>query len=129
MRIGHVIVPAADLESQLDFYTRLGLTVKFRDGDRYAALTDGTVTIGLADGTQQPVAGRVLLSIEVDDLDNCVAQLAATGATAADPVVGPHERRTVVVDPGGNPVVVYQRLAAAATPRVTDLEGRRHDHQ
>ncbi|WJK38685.1 VOC family protein [Solwaraspora sp. WMMA2056] len=109
MRIGHVIVPAADLAAQVDFYTRLGLTVRFRDGDRYVALTDGTVTIGLADGSQQPVAGRTLLSVEVDDLDSCVAELAASGASVGEPVPGPHERRSVVVDPGGVPVVVYER--------------------
>ncbi|GGM28102.1 hypothetical protein GCM10012279_53370 [Micromonospora yangpuensis] len=105
-----MIVPAADLDAQLACYTALGLTVKFRDGDRYAALTDGTVTIGLADASQQPVAGRTLLGVAVDDLDATLAQLVAAGATAAEPVVGPHERRAVVTDPGGNPFVVYQRL-------------------
>ena len=108
MKVGHVIVPADDLDAQLDFYGALGLTTKFRDGDRYAALTDGAVTLGLADASQQPVPGRVLLSIEVDDLDAVLAQLA--GAVVGDPVVGPHERRALVEDPGGNPVVVYEKL-------------------
>ncbi|WP_433528391.1 VOC family protein [Micromonospora sp. CA-263727] len=111
MRIGHLIVPASDLDAQIDFYTTLGLAVRFRDGDRYAALTDGAVTIGLADAAQQPVAGRVLLSVEVDDLDACLARSVAAGATATPVVVGPHERRAVVVDPGGNSVVLYERLA------------------
>ncbi|MEU1607651.1 VOC family protein [Micromonospora matsumotoense] len=108
MRIGHVIVPADDLDAQLAFYTALGLTVRFRDGDRYAAVTDGTVTVGLADATQQPVAGRTVLSIQVDDLDACVARLVAAGATATDPVTGPHERRALVTDPAGNPLTLYQ---------------------
>ncbi|MBO4206570.1 VOC family protein [Micromonospora echinofusca] len=116
MRIGHLIVPADDLDAQLAFYTGLGLTVAFRDGDRYAAVTDGAVTIGLADASQQPVAGRTLLSVQVDDLDDCVARLVAAGATAGEPVVGPHERRTVVVDPCGNPLVVYERLARKDNP-------------
>ncbi|MFG2043480.1 VOC family protein [Dactylosporangium sp. NPDC048998] len=111
MRIGHVIVPAGDLDAQIGFYAALGLTTKFRDGDRYAALTDGAVTIGLADESQQPVPGRTVLSIQVDDLDACVARLAAAGATAGEPVVGPHERRTLVTDPAGNPVVLYERAA------------------
>ena len=108
MKIGHVIVPAGALDAQLDFYTALGLTTRFRDGDRYAAVTDGTVTIGLADASQQPVAGRTVLSIQVDDLDACVASL---GAAAGPVVTGPHERRTTVTDPGGNPVVLYERLS------------------
>ena len=105
MRIGHVIVPAADLEAQLGFYNALGLTTRFRDGDRYAALTDGETTIGLADESQQPVAGRTMLSVEVDDLDAHAARL-----SAGEPVTGPHERRVVVADPCGNPVVLYERL-------------------
>lgn len=111
MRIGHIIVPADDVETQLAFYTALGLTTKFRDGDRYAAVTDGSVTIGLADGSQQPVAGRTMLSIQVDDLEATVVALVAVGGRAGETVTGPHERRTVVTDPGGNPIVVYERLA------------------
>ncbi|MBM7517467.1 VOC family protein [Nocardioides nitrophenolicus] len=109
MRIGHVIVPAEDLDAQLAFYGELGLTTRFRDGDRYAAVTDGTVTLGLADETQQPLAGRTMVSIEVDDLDACIARLGAAGTAAGDPVVGPHERRVVVTDPSGNPVALYER--------------------
>lgn len=106
MKIGHVIVPAADLDAQLEFYTALGLTTRFRDGDRYAAVTDGHATIGLADESQQPVAGRTVVSIQVDDLDAHAERLSA-GA----PVTGPHERRIVVTDPCGNPVVLYERLS------------------
>ncbi|MEU0554401.1 hypothetical protein [Dactylosporangium sp. NPDC006015] len=103
MKIGHVIVPADALDAQLAFYTALGLTTRFRDGDRYAAVTDGAVTIGLADASQQPVPGRTVLSIQVDDL-------AALGYSGDDVVTGPHERRVLVTDPGGNPVVLYERL-------------------
>ncbi|WP_238010529.1 VOC family protein [Dactylosporangium sp. AC04546] len=111
MKIGHIIVPADDLDAQLAFYTALGLTTRFRDGDRYAAVTDGAVTVGLADASQQPVAGRTVLSIQVDDLDACLARLAAAGSAAAEPVTGPHERRALVTDPAGNPLVVYERLS------------------
>lgn len=120
MKIGHVIVPGDDLGAQIGFYESLGLTTRFRDGDRYAAVTDGTVTLGLADQSQQPAPDQVVVSIEVEDLDACLADLAGltglTGsATAAaqpgEPVVGPHERRAVVLDPAGNPVALYERLA------------------
>ncbi|RNL61968.1 VOC family protein [Nocardioides marmoriginsengisoli] len=106
MKIGHVIVPADDLGAQLAFYEGLGLTTRFRDGDRYAAVTDGAVTLGLADESQQPVAGRVLVSVEVDDLDAVLE-----GYPGTEVVVGPHERRATITDPSGNPVVVYEKLA------------------
>ncbi|MEC9052389.1 MAG: VOC family protein [Actinomycetota bacterium] len=111
MRIGHLIVPADDLDAQLAFYGGLGLTTRFRDGDRYAAVTDGTVTIGLADATQQPVAGRTMVSIEVDDLEATLATLTGLGARVTEPVAGPHERRAVVSDPSGNPLTVYERTS------------------
>ena len=110
MKIGHIIVPADDMDAQLEFYGRLGLDTKFRDGDRYAALTDGVVTLGLADASQQPVPGRTVVSVEVDDLDDVVAGLRASGTAVDDIVVGPHERRVVVTDPAGSPVVLYERL-------------------
>lgn len=110
MKIGHVIVPAAGLDPQIDFYEALGLTTRFRDGDRYAALTDGVVTLGLADASEQPVPGRVLVSIEVDDLDATLARCVALGAEADEPVLGSHERRALIEDPSGNPVVVYEKL-------------------
>ena len=110
MKIGHVIVPAGDLDAQLAFYGSLGLTTKFRDGDRYAAVTDGSVTIGLADASQQPVPGATMLSIQVDDLEATVVALVAAGGKAGETTTGPHERRTVMTDPGGNPIVVYERL-------------------
>ncbi|MEU5877838.1 VOC family protein [Spirillospora sp. NPDC047279] len=105
MKIGHIIVPAGDLDAQLAFYESLGLTTRFRDGDRYAAVTDGTTTVGLADESQQPVPGRTVLTLQVDDLDACLESRPAT-----EPVEGPHERRAVVTDPSGNPVVLYERL-------------------
>lgn len=117
MKIGHVIVPGDDLGAQIGFYESLGLTTRFRDGDRYAAVTDGTVTLGLADQSQQPAPDQVVVSIEVEDLDACLAGLvdlagsAAAGAQSGEPVVGPHERRAVVLDPAGNPVALYERLA------------------
>ncbi|MBS4752149.1 VOC family protein [Nocardioides sp. zg-ZUI104] len=111
MRIGHLIVPADDLDAQLGFYERLGLSVRFRDGDRYAALTDGTTTLGLAGPGEQPVAGRTVLSLEVDDLDAVVADLADAGTETGPVVVGPHERRVLVHDRAGNPVTLYEKLA------------------
>lgn len=111
MRIGHLIVPSDDLDAQVAFYGRLGLDTKFRDGDRYAALTDGAVTLGLAGASQQPVPGRTVLSVEVDDLDATLAALVDDGVEVGPIVVGPHERTAVVRDPGGNPVAIYARLA------------------
>jgi catechol 2,3-dioxygenase-like lactoylglutathione lyase family enzyme len=109
VRIGHVVVPADEIEAQVGFYTGLGLSLRFRDGDRYAAVSDGVATIGLAGTTEQPVAGRTVVALEVEDLEATLARLDAQEVPHGLPEVGPHELRTVVTDPGGNPVVLYER--------------------
>ena len=55
VKIGHLIVPTAGMDADLGFYSGFGLTTRFRDSDAYAAVTDGTVTIGLA-GEVEPVS-------------------------------------------------------------------------
>lgn len=105
MKIGHIIIPAGDMDAQIAFYSSLGLTTRFQDGHRYAAMTDGTVTIGLAADSEQPVAGRVVMTIEVDDLDATLAALEVDVAV----VEGPHERRAVLLDAAGQPVVLYTK--------------------
>jgi predicted enzyme related to lactoylglutathione lyase len=109
MKIGHVIVPADDLESQVDFYTDLGLTLRFRDEDRYAAVTDGVTTVGLAGAPEQPVSGRTMLSIQVDDLEATLRRLDDRGTPHGPPVHSDHEIRSVATDPGGNALVIYER--------------------
>lgn len=114
VKLGSVIVPSTDLDALTSFYVdRLGLALRFRDGDRYAAVTDGTVTLGLATPAEQPEPGRVVVSIEVTGLDELLSGWADDGLEVGEPVVGPHERRAVVRDPSGNAVVVYEKLPPA----------------
>ncbi len=110
MKIGHVIVPVTDLDAATRFYVeRLGLEARFRDGDRYAAVGDGSVTLGLAAPVEQPVADRVVLSLQVDSLDAFMEAWTAEGEQLGEIVEGGHERKLTVHDPFGNPVVVYER--------------------
>ncbi len=109
VKLGHVIVPADDLDAASAFWVeRLGLELRFRDGDRYAAVTDGRTTLGLAAPEEQPAPGVVAVSVQVTGLDELLASWTADGLTVGDVVDGPHERRVLVRDPAGNPVVIYE---------------------
>jgi predicted enzyme related to lactoylglutathione lyase len=107
MRLGNVLIPVADLDRAIAFY---GLPVRFRDGDRFAALDAGGVTLALA-GPAEHVTAGVAPSFRVDSVAAAVRDLLARGGEvvreAAD---GPHETRAVLRDPSGNVFVVYSPL-------------------
>lgn len=111
-RIGHIVVPADDLDAMAGFYGDvLGLSARFRDGDRYLAVTDGSVTLGLAGAEEQPVPGAVTISLEVVDLAALLEAVRELGHRVGEVVEGAHERRAVVQDPSGTWLCVYERLA------------------
>ena len=111
-KAGMIIHPVDDLDAAVAFYTEaLGLELRFRDGERFAALAAGDVTVALA-AAEERVHDTPLVSYQVDDVHEAAAELVAAGATLLRPPEdGPHERRAVLRDPAGNGLVVYQPLA------------------
>lgn len=111
-KAGMVIHPVEDLGDAVRFYTEtLGLELRFRDGDRFAALAIGDVTIGLA-AAEERLHEHPVVSYKVDDVERAIEELVAAGASLLrGPEDGPHERRAVLRDPAGNGMVVYQALA------------------
>ncbi|HEX2316020.1 MAG TPA: VOC family protein [Thermomonospora sp.] len=111
-RIGNVLYTAQDVEAAVRFYRDgLGLTVRFTDGGRFAALDCGGTTFALA-GPEEDVTGGVpAVSFRLTgaaDVAATAARLVAAGATLVrGPEEGPHEVRAVLRDPSGNPFVLY----------------------
>jgi predicted enzyme related to lactoylglutathione lyase len=109
--IGNVLYPASDVGAAIDFYGGvLGLPTKFRDGDRYAALDGGGVTLAIAGPEEDVAGGNVAASFRVTDVTAAVQRVEAAGGTVVRAAErGPHEIRAVVADPWGNPVVLYAK--------------------
>lgn len=107
--IGNVLYPVPDVDEAIAFYGgALGLSVKFQDGARYAALDGGRATFAIAGPEEDVTGGRPAASIKVADVAKTVAELEKAGATVVrSPSDGPHETRAVIVDPWGNPLVLY----------------------
>jgi predicted enzyme related to lactoylglutathione lyase len=103
--------PVSDLPLALAlFRDRLGMSLRFRDGARYAALDAGGVSLALLAGTER-IVDRAALGLRVPDLHAAVKTLVAAGAQIVSaPEPGPHEWRAVLREPGGNPLVLSQRL-------------------
>ncbi|GAA3133856.1 hypothetical protein GCM10010485_85060 [Streptosporangium carneum] len=111
-KLGNVLIPVDDMEGAIAFYSgALGLAVRFRDGDRFAALDGGGVTVALV-GALERVAGDVTApSYKVGDVALAVRELVEAGAkVVGEPETGPHEVRAVLRDPSGNVFVLYSPL-------------------
>ncbi len=112
MKVGQVIVPVADLDAALAFYQdALGLTLRFRDGERYAAVHDDAVTIALATPGEQP-APEITIGMKVPDVVAVAEALRSRGVEVGEVQRGAHELRVQLRDPFGNPLVLYGPLPA-----------------
>jgi catechol 2,3-dioxygenase-like lactoylglutathione lyase family enzyme len=106
-RIGNVFYYVPDMDAAVNFYTGvLGLTLKLRDGDRWAAFDVGGATLAVEGGAPGGPGGATA-SLRIDDLDTFVQDLRARGAQVGDIETGPHERKAQLKDPAGNVLVLY----------------------
>ncbi|TXH05966.1 MAG: VOC family protein [Nevskiaceae bacterium] len=111
MKLHSLLYPVQALDEELRFFERgLGLTVKFRDGARYAALDGAALPIALA-AAEERVAAQAAAVFRVADVPQAVALLLAAGATLLRPAErGPHEWRAVVASPNGHPLILTAKL-------------------
>jgi predicted enzyme related to lactoylglutathione lyase len=108
-RLGNVFYRVRDMDAAVTFYAQvLGLPLKFRDGDNWAAFDLGGVTLALEGGAAD---GGATVSLRVQGLDEVIAALRQAGATVSDATQGAHERRAELTDPSGNTLVLYEPRA------------------
>ena len=108
-----IILSTDDLDESIRFYSdTLGLPLKFRDGDHFAALDGGSVTVALATAVDHPIPGQVVVGIKTSDVDAAAKAVEASGGgIVKSPYDDAHERRAVVYDNQGNGLVFYSPLA------------------
>jgi len=111
MALHSLFYPAQSLDSELQFFQQgLGLTTRFRDGGRFAALDVGGLTIGIA-AEDERICTQAAAVFRVVDIQQSVALLLAAGATLLRPVErGPHEWRAVVASPAGHHLILSSKL-------------------
>ncbi|MFG2449956.1 VOC family protein [Streptomyces sp. M41(2017)] len=115
------VIVTADQDALLGFYTKLfGAEESFRVPAQgpafYVGLRIGDSDLGLVarEDAATGAAARVLLSIEVDDVDETLARVAALGGSVSG---GPNDmpwgqRVAHIKDPDGNPVNLTQPIPA-----------------
>lgn len=115
------VIVTADQDALLGFYTKLfGAEESFRvpaEGPAfYVGLRIGDSDLGLVarEDAATAAASRILLSIDVDDVDETLARVAALGGSVSG---GPNDmpwgqRVAHIKDPDGNPVNLTQPIPA-----------------
>lgn len=103
-----VVLSVASMDRACDYYGRgLGLTLLFRDGDRWAVFGGGDFNIALA-GSGQRIAAEVAVNIKVTDVAAALGRAVAAGGTVAEPPTeGAHEVRGAFRDLDGHLFYVY----------------------
>jgi predicted enzyme related to lactoylglutathione lyase len=113
-RIGNVYYRVHDFEAAVSFYGGvLGLPLKFRDGDNWAAFDVAGVTLGLEPGGERVPAGTragATVSLRVSGIADLVTELRSRGAQVSDIRTGAHEYQADLTDPSGNVLVLYEPL-------------------
>lgn len=100
------VLPVDNVEEAAKIWTLLlGVEPTFVDGDRWAQFDVAGRRLALA-GTDR-VSNQAGVMIKVDDLDAARTVALAQGLTVGEVQTGPHERRFVVLAPGGWPAIFY----------------------
>lgn len=112
-----------DVDRAIDFYTaHLGFEEVMHPAPTFAMLRRGELRLVLSapgggpgggaampDGSVPSPGGWNRIQIEVDDLDTTVARLRDAGAHFRNEIVeGVGGRQTIVEDPAGNPIELFQ---------------------
>lgn len=101
-----------EMDRAVAFYREaLGLTLRFRDGTRWAQFDAGGANVSLSapEEAADGACGAVLV-FEVDDLEAAAARVAAHGGTlGVHRDMGTHGRTLTVRDPDGNVIQLFQR--------------------
>jgi catechol 2,3-dioxygenase-like lactoylglutathione lyase family enzyme len=111
-QFGNVIVPVTDMDQACAFYQDvLGLGLKFRDDDRWAAFGTGPVTLALAGRDSGSAPDQITIGIKVEDVQEAVDRAVRGGARLErGPSQGVHEISATIVGPSGHLVTFYKSL-------------------
>jgi catechol 2,3-dioxygenase-like lactoylglutathione lyase family enzyme len=105
--IGHVSMPAADIDRLTEFYAGIGMRLVTNVGHMAILELRGGTHLVLGAGQ----AGTTTLDLIVDDIDETHKILRDAGADASTIQRGdPHDRFTAV-DPEGNTLLMYSNHA------------------
>lgn len=110
--LSSTMIRVDDMNAACSFYTEImGFKLKFRDGDRWAALDAGGTTLALAAADEFPGgADGTAINVKVADINSAVERSLRGGALLVQkPTTTAHETRAAVRDRNGHLINFYMR--------------------
>src|SRR4051794_21537336 len=106
-----IVLAADDVGKAAAFFgEHLGLDLQFQDGERWAQLAVGGISIALAGQGEQPDGGAAI-NVKVADVEAAVERAVAAGAELVKPATrGEHEVSAELRAPGGPLFYLYSSL-------------------
>ena len=114
LRQVYIATDKADL--QASFYEKtLGLTLQFRDGERWIQFKTGDVSLAIT-SREESMGAPLDVPVpvfEVDDLDSAIGELRGRGhQTGEIRDMGAHGRTVAIRDPSGAFLVLFQKAGS-----------------
>ena len=111
MNLNQVTVPSLDVDQSIAFYETLGLRLIVHSASHYARFEcpDGDSTFSIHLVEEFPLGGGVTVYFEVDDLDDRVDKLVASGIEFTQMPVDQRWlwREAHLKDPDGNRLILF----------------------
>jgi predicted enzyme related to lactoylglutathione lyase len=115
MKVKHVYVTACQPKQLAEFYAKLGLSIRFSDGDRWVQFRSEGAAFCVAGPEESAAASssNAVVVFEVEKLEAAVERAVEAGATILLAVrdMGDHGRVAQIRDPGNNIIQFFEAPA------------------
>lgn len=107
-KVAMLILMEHDLDAAIDFYSRLGIPLKFRMKETWAEFELQGIKLGLCQSNYGPQDNRTGIVLQVENLRDFYTAHKETIPFLTQPVEAAHGIMTSIKDPSGNIIDLYQ---------------------
>ncbi len=109
IKVGMIILMENNLDAAIEFYKKLGFSLKFHVKEKWAEFNVGDIKLGLCPTNQQPFERHTGMVLEVKDIKQIRNELKSNGVEFLTEIKeAPHGFMASIKDPGGNIMDLYQ---------------------
>ena len=108
-KVGMIILMESDLEKAVEFFKKLGFSLKFHLKDKWAEFIIDDIQIGLCPTGSDPVDRHTGIVLEVDDMSKTTEELEKESVEfIRKPFEAVHGVMASIKSPGGNILDLYK---------------------